>query len=428
MLTKPGRVAKPPPLPSRGGSARIGLVLMPSARRRSLLRPLLGGLLVLAVLAAPALGFVPAANPSRYDGTDPIPPHWRLPHRPAPTFVPDGFAVAEPTALQSALDRARGVVGSYGLTVSILHDGAGWTGATGVTRNGTTRLRPDAPFVIGSVTKTFVTAAILQLAAEGKLSLDDQVTRWLPDLKVATGVTIGELLSHTSGIADLYPPLHRQLIDEPQHVYTRAEVLGRIGGAWFAPGTDWGYSNTNFVVAGMVLERVTGEPAETALARRVTGPLGLTQTWLLAGRRADPSMLDPSWATAFWTAGAMQSTAGDLARWGAALYGANVVTPAQRRAMTTFNADDYGIGTRRFVFGAETAVGHSGLLTTTTALLLYFPTERTSVAIIANRAEVDLSSVLLAQVAGQRSLLELALGPGARLSAPSASPTAAPRP
>jgi D-alanyl-D-alanine carboxypeptidase len=427
MLTKPGRLAKPLALPRHRLFGENQPRPMPSARRRSLLRPLLAGLLV-AALAAPTLGFLPAANPSRYDGTDPIPPHWRLPHRPAPALGPDPFAVAEPAALRAGLDRARAVASSYGLTVSILHEGAGWTGATGVTRDGTTRLRPDAPFVIGSVTKTFVTAALLQLAADGDLSLDDQVTRWLPGLQVAAGVTIRELLTHTSGIADLYPPLHQQLVDEPQHVYTHAEVLARIGGAWFAPGTDWGYSNTNFVIAGLVLERVTGEPAETALARRVTGPLHLAQTWLLAGRRADPLILDPSWATAFWTAGAMQSTAADLARWGAALYGGNVVTPAQRRAMTTFNGDDYGIGTRRFVFGAETAVGHSGLLATTSTLLVYFPREHTSVAIIANRAQVDLASVLVARVAGQRSLLELALGPTAKLSAPIASPSLAPRP
>ena len=399
---------------------------MPSVRRRSLLRPLLAGLLLAALAAPPSLGFVPAANRSRYDGTDPIPPHWRLPHRAAPALGPDPFAVADPVALRAALDRARAVAGSYGLTVSILHDGAGWTGATGVTRDGTTRLRPDAPFVIGSVTKTFVTAALLQLATDGDLSLDDQVTRWLPGLKVAKGVTIRELLTHTSGIADLYPPLHAQLVNEPRHVYTHAEVLARIGGAWFAPGTDWGYSNTNFVIAGLILERVTGEPAETALARRVIGPLHLAQTWLLAGRRADPSILDPSWATAFWTAGAMQSTSADLARWGAALYGGNVVTPAQRRAMTTFNADDYGIGTRRFVFGTETAVGHSGLLATTSTLLLYFPRERTSVAIIANRAQVDLASVLVAQVGGRPSLLELALGPTAKLTAPIATPSPGP--
>jgi CubicO group peptidase (beta-lactamase class C family) len=158
----------------------------------------------------------------------------------------------------------------------------------------------------------------------------------------------------------------------------------------------------------------------------LTGPLGLTQTWLLAGRRADPSILDPSWATAFWTAGAMQSTAGDLARWGAALYGGTVVSPVQRRAMTTFNADDYGIGTRRFAFGAETAVGHSGLLATTSTLLLWFPKERTSVAIIANRAQVDVAGVLATRVAGRPSLLELALGPKAQLSAPAPSPAATP--
>ncbi len=399
---------------------------MSRAARSRWFRLPLGGFVAISLLVGAAPGVDPGSAPPRWDGADPMPPHWRLPHRAAPTPVPILLSTADQQSLRAALDRARSVAGSYGLTFSVQHDGAGWNGASGVARDGRTRLRADAPFVIGSVSKTFITAAILQLADARRLSLDDEVTAWLPDLKVATGVTIRELLAHTSGIADLYPPLHQQLLDEPQHVFTRTEVLGRLGGAWFAPGTDWGYSNTNFVIAGMLLEKVTGEPAETALARRITGPLHLAQTWLLAGMRADPAMLDPSWATAFWTAGAMQSTASDLARWGSALYGGQVVTPADRRAMTTFNSDDYGLGTRRFVFGAETAVGHSGLLKTTTTLLLYFPRQRTSVAIIANRSQVDLASILVARVGGQPSLLELALGPGARLAAPLPSMTRAP--
>ena len=399
---------------------------MSRAARSRWFRPLLGGILGLSLLASPALGFDPGAAPPRWDGTPQLPAHWRPASAPAAPAAVEAKRAADAQALQAALDRARGIARAYGVTFSVVRNGLTWSGATGVARDGTTRLRADTPFVIGSVTKTFVTAAILGLAADGRLSLDDPVTKWLPRLKVANGVTVRELLAHTSGIADLYPPLQKQLVDEPQHAYTHAEVLSRIGGAWFAPGTAWGYSNTNFVIAGMLLEKVTGEPAETVIARRLTGPLRLAQTWLLAGRRADPTMLDPSWATAFWTAGAMQSTAGDLARWGAALYGGTLLRPTDRRAMATFNTDNYGLGTWRFVFGGETAIGHSGLLKTTSTLLLYFPKQRTTVAIIANRSQVDLASALTARVGGQPSLLELALGPTAQLTAPpAASPTPA---
>jgi CubicO group peptidase (beta-lactamase class C family) len=390
-------------------------------------RLLLGGLLTLTTLVGPAL----ATGPGIRDvGDDPIPPFWLMPERVALRFAtpPPPPRETERSALQGALDNARGVAHAYGLAAAVVRDdGVTWLGATGVARDAKTPLRADNPFVIGSVTKTFVAAAILRLVERGDLSLDDQVTRWLPDLSIARDVTVRDLLAHTSGIADLYPPLKSILIDEPAHVFTHQEVLDRLGGAWFAPGTAWGYSNTNYLIVGLLIEKVTGEPAEDVIAREVTGPNGLHQTWLLAGHRADPDLLSPSWATSFWTAGAMRSTAGDLARWGEALYGdGTVVSSKDLTAMTTFNKDDYGLGTRRFTFGQEVAVGHTGLLGTTTSLLVYFPRQRVSIAIIANRAEVDLPAVLLAEANGQPSLLQLALGGDARLTAP--APSGAPSP
>ena len=192
---------------------------MSRAARSRWFRPLLGGILALSLLTAPALGFDPGAAPPRWDGTPQMPAHWRHPSGGAQPITAAVAAqrAAEAQALQSALDRARGVARAYGVTFSVVRDGTSWSGATGVARDGTTRLRADTPFVIGSVTKTFVTAAMLGLAEEGRLSLDDAVTAWLPGLRVANGVTIRELLAHTSGIADLYPPLQKQLVDEPQH-------------------------------------------------------------------------------------------------------------------------------------------------------------------------------------------------------------------
>ena len=400
---------------------------MAVARSHFVARLLLGGLLTLTTLVSPAL----ATGPGMRDaGDDPLPPFWLMPERVAQRFgsSPPPPRETERSALQGALDHARSIAHAYGLAAAIVRDdGVTWLGATGVERDATTPLAPDHPFVIGSVTKTFVAAAVLRLVEQGALSLDDEVTRWLPDLSIARDVTVRDLLAHTSGIADLYFPLRSMLLDQPEHVFTHQEVFDRLGSAWFAPGSAWAYSNTNYVIIGMLLEKVTGHPAEDVIAEQVTGPLGLRGTWLLAGRRADPEMLSPSWATSFWTAGAMRSTTGDLARWGAALYGdGSVVSPADLTAMTTFNKDDYGLGTRRFVFGEEVGIGHTGLLGTTTSFLVYFPRQRVSIAIIANRAEVDLPTVLLAERNGQPSLLELALGPDAHLAPLSPAPSPSP--
>lgn len=391
------------------------------------IRLLLGGLIAFTTLVPPAL----ATGPGRHgQDDDPIPSFWLIPGRVAARVAarPVPPAATEQSSLQAALDHARTVAGSYGLTVAIVHDdGVQWTGATGVARDATTPLASDQPFVIGSVTKTFVTAALLRLVDRGRISLDDQVTDWLPTVAVAKGVTVRDLLAHTSGIADLYIPLREILMGEPEHVFTHEEVLGKLGAAWFPPGTAWGYSNTNFVIAGMLLEKVTGSPAEEVLSE-LTVPAGLRATWLLAGPRAEPALLPPSWATSFWTSGAMRSTVADLARWGAALYGGRVVSRADLAAMTAFNDDDYGLGTRRFPFGQEEAIGHSGLLGTTTSILLYFPEQRVCVAAIANRAEVDLPAALVAEDHGRPSILQLALGRDADLAPPPASPSPSPAP
>ena len=387
-------------------------------------RLLLGGLILFTALASPALAAAPLRG-GRGD-VDPIPSFWRIPNRVAKHFLaaPHAPARTEQSALQAALDHAHDVAGAYGLTFAIVRgDGVAWAGASGVRDDGATPLQADAPFVIGSITKTFVSVALLHQVERGHLSLDDQVTDHLPDLAVARGATVRDLLAHTSGIADLWVPLQETLVSDPGHVFSHAEVLGKLGAPWFAPGTGWGYSNTNYVIAGMLLEKVAGRPAEDVIARDVTGPLQLRETWLLAGSRADSRLLEPSWATSFWTSGAMRSTAADLARWGAALYGGrSVVRASTLSAMTAFNEDDYGLGTRRFEFGEEVGIGHSGLLKRTTSLLLYFPEQRVSLAILANRSEVDLPAALVAEQDGKPSLLELILGPDAVLTAPSPSP------
>src|SRR4029078_1525983 len=105
----------------------------------------------------------------------------------------------------------------------------------------------------------------------GLVDLDAAVTDYLPEVTIARGVTVRQLLSPTSGIADLPAPMRTRLTAEPSRVWKPAEVLALLGPSTFPPGASWGYSNTNYLIAGMIVERVTGHPFGDELGRRIIG-------------------------------------------------------------------------------------------------------------------------------------------------------------
>ena len=319
--------------------------------RRSIAH-LTGAAAALAMVVAVSLVVAPAAfSPGEFV---PRPSHTTLPSgalaslRPTATSLPvaslpasplgDGgsarpvelaaVTAAQATDLQAAVDRARQAFGLGAVAVGVSADArVGWSGASGPPRDGVTPLSGITPFAIASVTKTFTAAIVLQLVEEGRIGLDGRVTDYLPELTVADGVTVEELLSHTSGIADLLDPMRDRMNAQPTRVWQPAEVLALIGPTRFAPGTDWGYSNTNYVIAGMLVERVTGSPFADELARRITGPLKLLGTGF-ATPGGLPNLLNTSWASAFWTSAALDSDAADLVRWADALYGGALLQPA----------------------------------------------------------------------------------------------------
>jgi D-alanyl-D-alanine carboxypeptidase len=313
-------------------------------------------------------------------------------------------AASSAAAYEVALEAARIRFGVPGISLAILNgSGSGWSGTAG-------SVKPGRPLVIGSVMKTFVAALTLQLADEGALGLDDPVTRYLPEAKMARGVTVAELLQHTSGIADLFSEsMSLALNTDRAHAWTRAEILKSIGGQWFKPGKGWAYSNTNYLLLGMLIERVTGSPLHDVLAARFTGPLGLASTHLIGpGESMADGLLDPSWASAFWGSGATESTADDLVRWGDALYGGSLLRPGTLRRMIDFNKDDYGFGTQRVEL-SKTLVGpgHSGLLGTYTTLLVHLPKLDLTLAVIAHQSHADLKGILSYRDGSAPSLLDL---------------------
>lgn len=366
--------------------------------------------LSLLALAAPNATLAPllAPQPTSLTGRVAalVPERRPLPARDAAPVVDPAREVRR---YQAALEEARSRVDAPGVTFAVVRDGElVWEGSTGTTRDGR-NMATDERLVIGSVTKTFVAAVVLQLVADGTLELDGSVRQYLPGLiSISPDITIAQLLNHTSGLADLFNEATRVGLEtDVGHAWTSDEVLGTLGEPWYAPGEAWAYSNTNYLLLTLIVEEVTGEPLESVIATRITGPLGLGSTTVLSGGDGEP--MDPAWATIFRGSGAMVSTAADLARWGDALFAGPVLPAGSRREMLDFNEDDYGLGLQRIELGGLPGYGHTGLLNTDTTLLLHVPSSDVTVALIANRARVDLDLMMRAHPAEfEPSLLELA--------------------
>ncbi|MBF6059178.1 beta-lactamase family protein [Nocardia terpenica] len=247
---------------------------------------------------------------------------------------------------------------------------------------------------IGSVTKTFTAAVVLQLVAEGKVSLDTPIDAYLPGLLSGQGVdgtliTVRELLQHRSGLPELTedPEIDEYQAARTGRIFTPAEeiAIALRRPAQFPPGTRTKYTNTNFIVAGMLIERVTGDWYGNEVQRRILTPLGLTGTYLppagevdlrdphpvgyatIDDKQTDTTRVEPSIP---WSAGAMVSTGADLDRFFVALLNGKVVAGEQLRQMLTGAPLDemlglnYGLGlmSAPLACGAQYA-GHTGGIT-----------------------------------------------------------------
>jgi D-alanyl-D-alanine carboxypeptidase len=395
--------------------------------RRPPRAPFVAALLSLLALSAPPLALAPlhATEPARRlpPLVDELPvrlvPERRAPQAAVP--VDGGIVVSAPGGARAggdevrwraALGAARTTASAFGITFAAVRDGeVVWAGSDGRTRDGGTSLAPDSTLVVGSVMKTFVAATVLQLAAEGALSLDDPARLHLgPYGRFAGEVTVDQLLDHTSGLADLFNDTTRRGLEtEPTRAWTPAEVLGTVQAPWYQPGEGWAYSNTNYLLLALIVERLADAPLADVLRSRFTGPLGLASTSVLTG--APGEALPAAWSTIFAGSGAMISSAADLARWGDALYGGSLLTAADLAAMLAVNDDDYGLGVQRIEVGEISGYGHTGLLNTDTTLLLHLPTHDVTIALLVNRSHVDLAAMLAAAPPdGGPSLLELATG------------------
>ncbi len=400
-----------------------------SSRARPHLRaPVAGTLLSLLVLLSPDLTLAPlnagephsiGVQPIDLVGTTVVPrrvrpvdvaPPPRTPVRATEPSPQPAAAFANEAGYQAAIEAARAFGGAYGITFAAVRNGELlWTGAAGRYRDGATTINGADSLVIGSVTKTFVSATILQLVEEGRLSLGDTVRTHLPgESAVTPDITIRQLLDHTSGLADVFNDTTKVGIEtQPEHAWEAAEIMATLHAPWYRPGEGYAYANTNYYLLGLVIEKVTGATLSDELERRFFAPLGLDSTRVLTGDGTGRDSLEPAWATIFWASGAMAASATDLARWGDALYGDALLSEASRTEMMKLNADDYGLGVQRIEVPGAVGHGHTGMLKTYTSLLLHLPTQDVTLVLLVNRTHVDLGGMLAAKPGDGPSLLEL---------------------
>lgn len=247
-----------------------------------------------------------------------------------------------------------------------------------------------ARFRIGSVSKTFSAVVLLQLVEEGRLKLDRPVNRYLPGLLPDDRITVRHLLTHRSGLADYTEAMFHRTVPGFEAVRNRVFSYQELVDLSLAepsttePGAAYKYSNTNFVVVGMLIEGLTGRPVGDAYQRRVIEPLGLRQTSYvhpdtrIAGTRvrgylhpdeAGAPLVDSTEQTASWaqSAGGVISSPADLNAFTSALLRGRLLSPATLEAMTTVTPTDttntrfYGLGLRRYDLTCGTRVyGHTG--------------------------------------------------------------------
>jgi CubicO group peptidase (beta-lactamase class C family) len=267
-------------------------------------------------------------------------------------------------------------------------------------------LEPDMIFRIGSVTKQFTAAGILLLADRGNLTVDDDITKYLPDFDTGgRRITLEHLLTHTSGIvnytdlpawraswgSDLTPP---QIID----LFRHAPPTG-------APGAAWRYSNSGYILLGAVIEKVTGQSYATFMRNQVFLPLGLTQTMYDDPRKVMPrrahgyvrdgdGFANPPYLsmTQPFAAGALVSTVDDLARWDAALTATRLLSAASIARMftpyrlTTGESSGYGLGWQLASHDGHAFAEHGGGIPGFACDVIRLAGDRIYVAVLSNQS------------------------------------------
>ena len=278
---------------------------------------------------------------------------------------------------------------------------------------------PDMRYSIGSISKQFTAAAILLLQEDGKLSLDDAVGKYIPGLTQGDKVTIRQVLSHTSGYQDFWAEDY--LMTPMRQPASAQQILD----TWakkpldFEPGTKWQYSNTNFVIAGRIVETITGAPLMDLLTTRIFRPLGMHSVW-----NSDETKLTTADATPYirnalgplrmapkegrgwmFAAGELAMTAHDLALWDESLIARTILKPESYKQMFTEvklkdgKGTKYGLGVEVTERVGRRSIEHSGEVSGFVSDNEVLVDDGVAVAVLTNQDAVNAASIIAQFVA-----------------------------
>ncbi|MFI1977848.1 serine hydrolase domain-containing protein [Streptomyces wedmorensis] len=319
---------------------------------------------------------------------------------------PGGLGPEVEARLDKAIEEVRKQAGIPGVVVGVWMPGKGrYVRATGVANTATGEpMRKDSVVRIGSETKTFTVTALLQLVDDGKVGLDDPIAKYVKGVRNGRNITLRHLAEMRSGLFPYTsdPDFIHDLLSDPHRSYTPQEALayGMKHKNTFKPGAKFEYSNSNLVLLGLVIEKVTGRRLADVVHQRVLRPSHLRHTLFpsgaefpephprgytdqtLTGAVADATDWNPSWA---WAAGAMISDLEDLRRWAKILATGELLSPAtQAQRMKTlptgFPGTSYGLG----ILDTDGWIGHNGSIPGYETVTVYLPSQKATLVLMMN--------------------------------------------
>ncbi|WP_437963765.1 serine hydrolase domain-containing protein [Sorangium sp. So ce260] len=321
--------------------------------------------------------------------------------------------------LQAALGAAIDAQGLPGAAAAVDLGGCSFRGAAGMADiEARTPVKPGDLFRVGSITKTFVSTLVLMLRAEGELSLDDEVSTYVAGVPGGEQITIRQILNHTSGLFN-YTNSHDFLSAveaDPTRVWTPEELIAFSAAEppYFEPGRDFEYSNTNYILAGLIVEAVSGKPVVELLHTRILEPAGLASTYLDGAEPAVPglvhgygsydgelvdttSAVDPSSA---WTSGGLVSNTEDLTTFFVRLLDGGLLGPGELAEMTTgvdaLSADllEYGLGLAQRASPVGTTYGHGGSMWGFVAASFHAVERDAAITVLVNHEDGDAEKIV----------------------------------
>ena len=343
-----------------------------------------------------------------------------LPTTPAPPAA--GLDTSWTARLQRTLDSAVRAAPVRGVSAAvILGNGTEWSGTAGLSEPGTT-MAPAMRLGIGSISKNILSALLVRLAERGLLSLDDPLSRWLPPIAQADpAITVRQLLNHTSGVFDITdaPGYRDSILANVAARWTPQRTLALLRPPLFPRGTGWSYSNSNYILAGLVAEAVMRRPVHEGVRAELMVPLDLPSLFLDQAE-APTGPLASGWVggtlnvmptrtstySAAWTAGSYFATATDLARWWQGLLTGRVVNATSLAAMMTpAGPQGYGLGMSRQQLAGRTIWSHTGEIRGFSSIGLHDPEKRVTVVVLVNENPapvVGIASAMLTILTGLR--------------------------